>query len=706
MLNVIQELKLNSSIASISFRDDYILVLDTSCKLYILESKTLSVVKTYTLLKAKLNLHKYSKVISSSSSSFISIPDKSLESLIAIEYFSESSSVKAIKRLSWHSSKIEVSKFSKDGQYLATGGEDGKSFVFQLPKMDLVTSLPNRPDFISSFAFSKNSKLLAASCYNKTVMLYDLDRNKLEVIFGTVDVVDDLMFFENDSKIFYITQNGASGIYNVFERETESVNNNFSCWPTSISITNSQEYAVVGTRKNSLYIVRLTDNITVLNVNVEIYGISTVRIYKDSVIVGFVDGTLKVFDFEKHVDELKQHLDRDRFKEAKEILKKNIFLTIHPYYRKFDKVWPDKLKEAIELLSEDKISQAIELVEPFVDDPKKRDEFNLYLSKKNLIKDLIELVENNDFTSAYALVEDKKYLRETEAYERLERKWRAIFAKARKLLEEDFNLNKKSVQEMLKPFLSIETKKNLIGNLLTNPRIFKDAEIAIKNKNFKNYFGYVKKAPFLKDTELYKKTVVFGDELLSKILKYENEENFVEAKRIAKALVNFDSHFKIAKDKITLIELKEQLIVAIESRKYKIAYDLILENPALTSVSKYEELEEKFNIIFEDAKKDAFLGRVEDVIHMIIDYYNIKYWESKVAAIIKIAYVNEINDNKKRRGVNWLLTFKNYVSRFGIDAEIEKIAIDVKAEDMLEKVKEYENALGYKKLPFLESIVV
>ena len=705
MLNLVSELKLNSSIINISILKDYILMMDNFYNIYIVDKDSFKLIKNIKLMRVKKSLHEYTKSMASSIEGYLATPDKRLDSIMAFQleddYF-----INKLFKASWHTSKIEVSKFSYDSKYLATGGADGKVFIFQLPEGEVLTSLPNRPDFIASIDFSKNDRLIAISSYDKTSLVFDIKRNVIVRVFKTKGVVENLKFFNKAKKIFFVTRCGASGVYDLIEKKVNFLNNHFNSWPTSISITEDEKFAIIGSRKNDIYAVRLEDNIKVLDVSLDNNGVSNVRIFKESIIIAFIDGSVQIYDFNKHTDELKKHLDRDDFKNAKEILKKNIFLTIHPFYKKFDEVWPDILQESIKLLSDERIEDAVELVAPFVDDPKKEKQFNIYLIKKDLVKEFLELVEKEDFKNAYILVQNKQYLQHTDAYKKLENRWLAIFNRAKKLLEEDATINKKSAQEMLKPFMAIQEKANIAKALLVNPSIFKNSENYIKKQNFKAYFTLVKKHSFLKDSDLYNKTINLANILLTKMVDFENEEKFDEAKKVAKTLINFATHTNIVKAKLFLIDQKKKLIQAIENKNLEEVYNLVLEYPALSSLSVFQRLEDKFNDIFEDVLKDAFRGDPSAVLSELAIYLKLKYWSDKIASILKVGYIQEFKYNKDKYGVNWEESIKNYLIRFGIDGEIEKVCEEFELNEILEKLSDSVNPTGYKSQIFLETLLV
>ena len=707
MLNVVQELKLNSSITSISFTKKYVLVVDSYYSLYVINLETFKLKQSIKLANFEDDtLHPYTKAISSSSDGYLALPDENLITELTF-LFDENEEVQNLKELSWHLADIEVSKFSHNSKYLTTGSQNGKVFIFEVPAMELLTSLPNRPDFIASLSYSSDSRRIASSSFDKTTIVFDLKRMVMTNLIKTKDVVETTAFFDKNQKIFLATNGGTSIIYDCVERSILSSFNHFNSWPSTVEISKDEKFAVVATRHSYVYIIRLEDNAKVLEVNLGGSGISLVKIYKNYVLLGFIDGKLQILEFDKYLKELENYIKNKKYREAKDILKKNIFLRIHPCYEEFDNVWPEILEKAVELITADKIKEALELVEPFVeDDEKKNEEFNIFLMKKEIMREFMQIIHKEDYRKAYLISEDNQYLKSTNAYKELERKWARTFNKAKKYLEEDPKLNINIAKKILTPFQNIDSKKNLISNLLKNANMFKVSEELIKKRQIKAYFSVVKKYPVLKETEVYKKVISLGDSLFKELIEHENKENFTEAKKVGTTLLGFLSHAITTKEKLKSIEEKENLILMIKNKKFQDACELVHKNPMLSSLRIFKKLEERFESVFEEAKEDAFQGNAQGVIAEIGSYYKIGYWQKRVTATIKIAYINQLKQVRVTQAISWVDTLANYIKRFGIDAEIETIAREYQVYEDLEVIAKQADEHGYKKHPFIESLIV
>ena len=73
---------------------------------------------------------------------------------------------------------VDCLAFSKDGQFLAAGGQDGGVNIWQLNAGELIASLKNAPAWVDQMAWSPSSNLLAFSL-GRFVQVWDADQREI-----------------------------------------------------------------------------------------------------------------------------------------------------------------------------------------------------------------------------------------------------------------------------------------------------------------------------------------------------------------------------------------------------------------------------------------------------------------------------------------------------------------------------------------------
>lgn len=665
-IKILNRFNLGSGVISLNKVKNRINAITQDYKVCVIDLELMTITKQSQLINSKNLPYKYAKSASSSNSfACVCEVDSKVATIATVE-----NQIQAKYKLKTHKADISSSIFSPDSILFATGGEDGRVFLYESKDFRKFLSLPYRPDYISSLNFSKDSRFLIASCFNKSNIIFDCQRAKVISIFNSVEVVEWGNFFDNNSKLFLIMRNMQSQIYDLKENKITNIQNNFNDWPSIFDIDESSEIAVVGSRGSSIYLIHLKDNSKIFSLKLEnIVGISSLCIHFGYIIVGSVSGEILIISYKDEDDRFKKACESKDYKLASELLDKNIFLSLQECAKVFDEDWEGILKIAIELLADNKIDEAIELTSPFTRDISKKNAFSVYLNKSNILKKFRELIDNKFYEEAYNMALQNKILTKSAYFDKLESIWNKAFSASKKILEENGNVD--NAKRLLEPFMKTP-KKEAIMQLLNNLHIFKDADNYIKEQNFKEYFSLTFKFSYLKDTELYKKVLNLGENLFEKALNAKNDKDYDEFFKLSKFLQAFPMYKdSIATNTIYVSNLLEFQKLYRENRIME-AYKIALENDELQYLDEFKNLIKDFELVSEKAKEEAFNGKVGLVSEIFGEYKKINYWSDRIKSIFQIAYLEEfrINFLSNKSAINWEHSIKNYIQIFGKSDEI------------------------------------
>ncbi|MGP1580739.1 MAG: WD40 repeat domain-containing protein [Wolinella sp.] len=703
MLKVKRTIPIDGSVLSIASSGSCIVALDSTYHLTFIDPLSFDVIKNLSLSHHKNLAHHYSNGYSIAPQSYFCIPFIGTKKALILEADPSSVTKKAI--IGRHDSDLECSAFSPDGRYLATGGQDGKVFIFEKETFRLLSSITPRAEYINNITFSSDSELIACSGFDKNTVLFDLSRNKTRGIFQTPDVVEKSLFFKDNQRLYLILRNGGSAIYDLLSGKVESLEFPFNFWPSALALSPDERFAIVGTRGDALYVMNLEENMRLLELKTQTPGIASLNFLSDHLFIGSIDGTILVIDYKEGERELEESLQKRDYYRARGIVESNAFLTIHPLMKIFDEDWDSMLKKASAGLSKERIGEAVKLVEPFIIDPRKRREFDFYLGQKDVVAQFATLIEQGDFARAYEMTLTTKFLTKTLAYTELESHWNRSFAQAKKLLEEDAELNLKKAEMVLKPFES-SIKREVVAHLLKNSKIFTQADELIRDKNFKGYFSLANQFACLRDTELYKKVLILGEKMFENFLNLEKAGEYDEALGISKYLLLFPTLKRSVNERIILIQQKLAMLDAIKKHNIKQVYEIALEYEALRSFPDFREFCKDFEEKFERAKPYAFTGDARRTILALSAYMEIPYRLDRIASLLKIAYLQEIEQRAQDEQINWILTLRRYIDRYGKDAELEFLLREKGLYSYLENIEDEGEKEGYRRHKFIEEIVI
>ncbi len=254
---------------------------------------------------------------------------------------------------------------------------------------------------------------------------------------------------------------------------------------------------------------------------------------------------LEVPRLRQRVEEIiKHYTNLVKFKNA--VLKNNFALAYQlanqypllketKYYKLLEKKWELAFEKALKLIKEGKISEAKEILVPFMAVPEKLELIEFVLKKGELIFLLREKLAKRDFKGFFALIKEHPELKGTNEYKKVMEYAQRLYEKAQELLKkEEFDKAKKAAA-LLTEFPGFEEKAE---------KILRKIEIALKflnylsEKNYEKALELVNLHPFLKELKAYKEFIKEWNEKLYKAEILMNEGKSQEAYELLKEYEN------------------------------------------------------------------------------------------------------------------------------------------------------------------------
>ena len=519
--------------------------------------------------------------------------------------------------------------------------------------------------------------LVATACFDRTISIYDIDKNIEVVRFKTDEVAQNILFFENDAFVFAACRDGKGIVFDIKNETSLSVREYFQEWPITMVPSRDRRHALVGTRDGYLHAIDLKHNHERFKVRVREIGISNLFVEEDYLFISYVDGMTEIYDINEGEEQIKSCILQQEYEEAREELNKNILLYLHPVIEMFDKAWGDAIAAVKKALLNDDLMLASKIASPFLFDPAKKEEFHALMADLEYVMEFKEAFDRKDFTLAYELAEKEPLLQNYPIYEQMENQWAKIVTAIKTLLQNDPESNNAKCLALLKPFMGIPAKRKTAKDIMDNAHVYIQAENAVAVKDFKEYYRLVKMRPFLKDTPMYKKLESLSLRILEKINELLRNEQYAEVVKLAKGSLHFTPIEAQLKEVMQEVTVRLKFIAAIKAGDLRTVYDVLEQYDQFSYLKEFMEVDEAFKKLVSDAMEQAFKGNSMEVYSMMNFYFEIPYRLDKAAQVMKISYLNEIAENKDSEEVNWPVTFKNYIELYSKDAELKRIAAQV-----------------------------
>ncbi len=673
MVSLLKSLKLPGSILQVNIIDDKIYILDNKFILLIYSCDTFTPINKYFLLQDQDDKHIYENTLAISNNlDFYHSFTKSSSGLI---FNINEGTIHQSLNIELHHRDISYAKFSNNAKILLIGGEDGRSCFYDLESKRSCFSLEPRSDFISTAVFSKSDKLVCIGAYDKAIKIHNIHKHKCIAECIVSDTPEDLIFLDNENEVIGITRDRKLFSYFIKEDTLNYANMIFAEWPTSI-IQISLKHILVGTKGDILYILNISDLSLVRRFRVDNFGVTTLKIHKNNLYIAYSNGELKIINTNHLYDEFKLNLQKNKFAKATFLIKENIFLMTKDIANKYENVWDQVLDMAKDVLVMKDYDKAEKMVKPFLWDKRKKDDFTALQVNIADIKHFETLVEQDSILVAFKFADEKEHLKTTKSYYEIENKFNKKFQLAKTLFAKENNVDTQSAKHIITPYLKVNSKKNLINNLLLNYKIFARSLRLIKSRNFKVYFRLVQNNEFLKEEDLYTKVVEIGNQTYSKLLVLEQEGDYDKAGQLASYLGDFSPFTDKVVDLQDIIASKINLITLIEEDNIKIIYDKISKSDELELSPSFIEYHKIFEAKKEQATSFANLGKSLEVKETFEKHLSIDYLLNSIAVIFKLSYLVELElaMESEPENINLRATLERYSLLFGIDSELHLLS--------------------------------
>lgn len=703
MLKEIGKLKLPGAILRVEIIQNNICILDNKYRLFIYSNETFNLVDNYVLLDSQEDKHIYENSLCISKN--LDVYESLFKSSSGLIFNVKNHELIKSSSIELHKRNVSYAKFSQDSKTLLIGGEDGIVHFYDLESKRSQFSLEPRADFISCATFSHNAKLVCIGAYDKAIEIYNIYKHTVISRVEVSDTVEDVIFLDDDNSVIGITRDRRIFSYSIKNDELLFGDTIFNEWPTSM-VRVGFNHVLVGTKGDILYIFKIDDLMLLRKFRVDNFGVKTLKVDSRTLYIGYSNGELKIVNMDYLKKEFELNLKSNKFAKATSLMKSNIFLMTSEMVKTYDKVWPQVLDMAKDIMAEKDMQRAEKLAKPFFWDTKKKEEFMFLNANIANFKHFEDLVQRGSKIVAFKFADEKEYLKVTKSYKELEKDFNKTFQMAKILFSKDTPEAVTQAKETISPYLSIESKKSMINNLLLNYKVFVRSSKLIKVRNFKVYFNLVQKNAFLQEESLYSKVVEIGNQTYSKLLKIEHEGDFDKALEVADYLIDFTPFYDKVIEVEDTIDAKLELKELVEQDDTRAVYNLIAELDFLELSSIFSEYHKKFELQKEQATKYANEGNTPKVKELLSHYLSIEYLLNTITATFKLSYLVEIEVALKEHPdkVDLRLTLERYALIFGVDSQIQQLAKKLQFTQLLPDVKEERTSFNIK--DFFERVVV
>lgn len=383
--------------------------------------------------------------------------------------------------------------------------------------------------------------------------------------------------------------------------------------------------------------------------------------------IGTADGSVDIFPLFGEQEEYMSMINSQDYKSFYEKVEDNPVLTYSPSYSAVERIWEASLNKAKKLLSMSQKDTAIKILEPFKSVPKKSKFITQILKDFDQYTIFQKYVQEGRYALAYSMSKQYKVFQESEAYKKMEKRWKMVFMKAQELILS--KNGEEQARELLNPYRGISEKSILIGQLFAERKMYIYFKKLIAQKDFVKMFELVRNHSFLTEFSEYQAVLDYADKIYLKAQEEYINGNYISAQKLTQMLKDFPDFEEEAQEMQDAIKAKKLFYDAIQADNLVNAFAYMSSYPLLYETKEGMKLEEDWNEVVDVALKFAAKGDAMSIKEALSDYLSIDSKYEAMANLYQQCYNVQLEQAlKSKKDANIIEAgMKNYLSIFGND---------------------------------------
>ncbi len=573
-----------------------------------------------------------------------------------------------------HHGDIESLAIEPNARYMATGGQDGKTFVWALKTARLAFTLPPHSDYVTVISFSDSGQFVATGSYDRTIHVQNLATMKPPLkLRGHSTAVMNIVFLPR-MRLLSTDKEGKLIVWDIVHGNIVARLPKMSDDITALTLSDDKRFLFVGTKLGyiSLYdlesyeqlkqrYMKLSERITSLGFVNRQYHLA----------VGTSEGNVTLYSLFGDETQLQTLVRNRAYKELYEMVENNPIMAHSKSYLSVESIWEKTVMQAKLFMEKGDRKNTQALFAPFAEIPKKKSYITVFLANFEKFEQFKAHIHNKKYPLAYSMAHQYPEFKESKIFQQLELHWKKCFLEAQKLILQKGG--EERARQVLVPFRGISDKAPAIQQLFSEQKMYLYFKKLTATKEFKKIFEVLKIHPFLKEFSEYDSIMNYADSLYIKAHEKFNNREYQKAQQLCDILSDFPDYHEEAKEMIESIKAYRLFYDAIESNHLSNAFAYMSSFPLLYDTAEGTALESQWSQQVDVALKHASKGDALGVQNALEAYMTIDAKKEAIATLFQQCYLKQLERLFKESATVHSIEegIRNYVRLFGLDDMIE-----------------------------------
>lgn len=553
-------------------------------------------------------------------------------------------------QIGMHRGDIESVAISDNEHYLATGGTDGKTFIYHASTTAVLMALPNHRDYVTCIAFNEKNSLVASGSFDKLIFVKNIaTMSDAFTLIGHYGPIKKMQFLASDL-LLSADKAGHIMIWDLQNKKAKYRLPKMRDEILDIHVTADHKFLFVSTATGQIGLYDLENYTQLTESYVKIDGrVNALEVIEEHKLLLYStdDGYIKSHSLLENEEALVESMKEGDFEAAYKYVADNMLLTFSDHYKTLERIWADRVEKAKELLAANLKDEAYRLLAPFSNVPGKR------TVVKTMMRDFVEFgkfksyILNERYALAYSLAHKYPVYQETQEFKELEATWERQFAKAKRSILERTGEDK--AREYLALFRGVSDKARLITALYDQRKVYVLFRSKLAQKDFLAVFSLAHNYAFLKELKEYKDLMQWADAIYIKINHHFKEHDYMSAIKLANAIKDFPEFKEEVRTLLKHSEVYLEFEQVLMKKDFDRLYMLLELYPFLADLPVVDTIDPKWNEVEEAVQKPIFKGDIKGILETVKEYLTVRYKRNHIIMFVKGAYIRQVDYAIKKK---------------------------------------------------------
>ena len=583
---------------------------------------------------------------------------------------------KFVYEISSHPGGVETVFFTHDNKYLITGGMEGRLYMWSVATGKKVDTLSHHYDTVSAINSNSDGRWIATGGYDKVIKVFNRSfrKNHYKLISHQEPVTT--VNFLSQQRLLSTDKDGTILIWDIIKSSVTTRLPKFDAHITAVCFDKEEKFLFVASLDGTVALYDLQEaKLLKIDYLKQLAGITQMSYChkRRLLIFGLSNGHISIYELNAQEDMFLALMKERDFHACYQLAQENPLLEYSEVYEVLEDLFKKAFLRATDLLREQKVTEAKELLKHFSASSEKRLVIQKLFNDFAVFNTFLNAVTNKKYMMAYSLADEYSSLKDTPEYKKMENEWAKILVVVRKIINDKSAEEK--IKQLFKPFAGIPGKSLIIKSLYTNRNVFMLFRKHLLEKDYFNAFKLVNGHPFLEEFDEYEKLVEIGRMFKAKTLETFNGGAYYEAVKLCEILFYFPEQKEFAEGLRDKANIYAETMNYFAEKKFSAVYNMIEEHPYLEEAQITQDIERGFLSYYEKAENYAASGNVQALKKVMDKFSKIKSKIPSIYHLVKIAYWAQLEEaglkNVNEKALN--SAFDKYQSIFGYESMLEDV---------------------------------